>query len=597
MPRNLKFVQTTAALALFALVGSAHAATFTVTDTADAADEVINGSCKDNSNRCTLRAAIQEANANADLDTITLPAGTFTLSIANAGEDLAATGDLDIRFGNLTITGAGARNTILDGAGLDRVLDIDPAGNGITVTISGVTLRNGSVTGSAGGGIRNIANLTLADCVVSGNATDSNGGGIFNSGILVIDRCTLNANTATGDGGALQNTGTATLTNVTLSGNTADGTGAGVSNAAGIATLAHVTIASNAATTNGGGINNTATTSLKGVLLSGNTPANCSGGVTSNGHNLESGASCGLGTPGDIYNVSASLGAFADHGGPTDTIDLLTGSPAIDAADNAACPATDQRGVVRPVDGNGDTTAVCDIGAYEATEPVDLAVSIADGADCVEEGDALRYTLGVSNLGAGNASSVVATATLPPGVGLVAVPAGCAVNSLTVSCAVGSLAAGASAAFTIDATADDVQLIANTATVTAAEADGNTANNSATDETRVNCDCFIATAAHGSPLAADVETLRVFRDRYLMTNAAGRAFVKWYYRASPPAADFIRHHEWARAVARAALTPVTAVARILTPARRSPPAAAILIALHHSNVELRAVNQTRRAPK
>lgn len=577
MPRNLKVVQTAAVLTLCVLAALVQAATFTVNDTGDTIDNNIgNGTCADSANRCTLRAAIQEANALAGTDTINLPAGTFTLSISGAGEEVAATGDLDVT-GSLTITGAGARSTILDGGALDRVLDVDPAVTGITVSISSLAIRNGSVTGSPGGGVRNAApSLTLTDCVLSGSSTSVNGGGISNSGTLVINRCTINGNSAGGDGAGLQNTGTATLTNVTLTGNTGTGTtskGGGLSNGAGTATLTHVTIANNSAasspSTNGGGINNTGTTSLKGVLLSGNTPANCAGGVTSNGHNLDSSNTCAFAATGDLSNTSASLGTFGDHGGPMDTYDLLAGSAAIDAADNGACPATDQRGIVRPVDGNADASAICDIGAYEATEPADLAVSVSDGTDCVDEDDALAYSIVVTNNGPGAASNVTLTNVLRDGTGFVSASAPCTFANNTLTCAIGTLAANASVAFTLNARADTVQLITSTATITASEADSNAANNTAEDSTRVNCDCAIATAAHGSPLAADVETLRVFRDRYLMTNAAGRAFVKWYYRSSPPVADFIRRHDWARAATQVALAPMTAFAKWLT--RATPP--------------------------
>ena len=68
--------------------------------------------------------------------------------------------------------------------------------------------------------------------------------------------------------------------------------------------------------------------------------------------------------------------------------------------------------------------------------------------------------------------------------------------------------------------------------------------------------CFIATAAWGSGLAPEVLTLREFRDRYLLTNGPGQAFVEWYYRVSPPAAAFIAEHESLKTAVRWGLTPV-----------------------------------------
>lgn len=72
---------------------------------------------------CTLRAAVEEANALAGDDEIELPAGTYVLSLAGTGEEFAATGDLDVRE-NLTVRGAGAGVTILDGNDTDRVFDL-----------------------------------------------------------------------------------------------------------------------------------------------------------------------------------------------------------------------------------------------------------------------------------------------------------------------------------------------------------------------------------------------------------------------------------------------------------------------------------------
>jgi hypothetical protein len=76
-----------------------------------------------------------------------------------------------------------------------------------------------------------------------------------------------------------------------------------------------------------------------------------------------------------------------------------------------------------------------------------------------------------------------------------------------------------------------------------------------------NGPCFIATAAYGSDMAADVKLLREFRDRHLLTNAVGRAFVSVYTRYSPPVAEFIAGSEPLKAVVRAGLAPVVFAVR------------------------------------
>jgi hypothetical protein len=96
---------------------------------------------------------------------------------------------------------------------------------------------------------------------------------------------------------------------------------------------------------------------------------NCRPGVVSDGFNVEDKLSCRFTHIGDRQNVDPRLGPLADNGGPTQTVPLLYGSPAIDTADVTVCPATDQRGITRLSDGNGDGNPRCDIGAYEAATP------------------------------------------------------------------------------------------------------------------------------------------------------------------------------------------------------------------------------------
>jgi hypothetical protein len=91
--------------------------------------------------------------------------------------------------------------------------------------------------------------------------------------------------------------------------------------------------------------------------------------VASQGNNISNDSTCSLTGPGDRNNIDPRLGPLANNGGQTDTHALLADSPAVDAGSNTGCPATDQRGVARPIDGTGRGVAICDIGAVEYQPP------------------------------------------------------------------------------------------------------------------------------------------------------------------------------------------------------------------------------------
>jgi len=74
--------------------------------------------------------------------------------------------------------------------------------------------------------------------------------------------------------------------------------------------------------------------------------------------------------------------------------------------------------------------------------------------------------------------------------------------------------------------------------------------------------CFIATAAYGTPMAKEVEILREFRDKYLMTNPVGKALVEFYYWMSPPIAEFITQHPSLKPIVRVGLLPVVAMSTV-----------------------------------
>ena len=178
------------------------ATTFNVDSTADEVDVTPgDGACATAGGACTLRAAVQEANATAGLDTVALPAGVYFLTIAGT-DNTADAGDLDITD-PLTITGAGARSTIIDGNAIDRVFHSPTTDD---LTMSGVTVRNGSIDGAGGGFEKGNGKLTLTDVTVTGNAATGNGGGISTAGgQITLTSVTLANNTAANGGASCLN--------------------------------------------------------------------------------------------------------------------------------------------------------------------------------------------------------------------------------------------------------------------------------------------------------------------------------------------------------------------------------------------------------
>ena len=331
-------------------------------------------------NECTLREAIISANTNPlaptsgcvagdpGADTITFANNnTYTLAIAGGGE---TAGDLDITE-ELTITGNGQANTILDGNQLDRVLDIH---NEATVTIEQLTIQNGS-TGGDGGGIRNGTSqasggsLTLRAVTLTGNTAtggSSDGGGLYSSTrgqTLTIENSTVSGNMAGREGGGVKSTArrsTVRLTNSTVSGNTAE-IGGGVYSYANnsVAALVRSLVVGNTAPMSGAEVYHIRDEDDDVLTVDANNVLG-HGGLTRGQafHGFNPGAS-DVDATSDGQNIALSDildPTLADNGGPTLTHALVANSPAID---RVACGLTeDQRGYLRD-DG------LCDSGAFE----------------------------------------------------------------------------------------------------------------------------------------------------------------------------------------------------------------------------------------
>ena len=226
-----------------------------------------------------------------------------------------------------------------------------------------------------GGGLYNNSYYdSWGDTYSRNNATTEWGGGIYTDDVFSLENSTITGNGATdptnGWGGGVYNGSGEwmTLVNDTIQGNWAN-QGGGVYNEASDSdvTATNLTIAGNRAlaTNGGGGWYNTGTsTPISGSIFADNAPDQCNADApgdvaVSGGHNLDVGTTCAFTTIGDISNAgTAQLSPLADNGGPTWTMAIPATSLA-NNADGGSCPATDQRGVARPLG------AGCDIGAYE----------------------------------------------------------------------------------------------------------------------------------------------------------------------------------------------------------------------------------------
>lgn len=273
-----------------------------------------------------------------------------------------------------------------------------------TTTVLTRTIVSGNHTegyGSPAGGVMVVFGTgSLTDSTIADNWTEGDtagGGGIvvlWNWFDATFVNSTVSGNSTLGDNSQAAGIavgGNAFLYNSTVSGNSTYGVNnvggfndSGALSVTGNITLINSTLVDNVSMNGGFAVNlanpDTTVLTMKNTLLAntdGSTPL-CDATIdaASGTHNLASDASCGSDTliGGAPVTVAAlALAPLADNGGPTMTHALLGGSAAIDAGDEATCDATpigdlDQRGQTRPLDGNGDSNAICDVGAYEAED-------------------------------------------------------------------------------------------------------------------------------------------------------------------------------------------------------------------------------------
>jgi CSLREA domain-containing protein len=324
--------------------------------------------------------------------------------------DPTGSGGYTVNLWSVTITGGHA--TGANGGGVRN--------RAASVTLYGCVISGNSADQDGGGIYNGSGALSVESSTISENSTESDGGGIScPSGALNVESSTISGNSADQDGGGIYNGSRAlSVANSTISGNSACDDGGGIYCPSGALNVESSTISGNSAERDGGGtyadhlnldnstISGNSTEILgggiyvhsldadnstisenssmwgggifgmyPGIIWLRNTivAMNLSGGdcvwdlssVASFGHNLDSDNTCRLLAESDLPLTDPRLGPLQDNGGPTLTHALLFGSPAIDSGDSSDCPATDQRGFTRPMDGDGDGTATCDIGAFE----------------------------------------------------------------------------------------------------------------------------------------------------------------------------------------------------------------------------------------
>jgi hypothetical protein len=382
----------------------------------------------------SLREAVTAANNTAGIDTIVLPGGSYGLTRTGGSEDHNVTGDLDVRD-SVVISGAGASTTTISAGNLSGVFHVISG----TLTMSGVTIRDGAASNGAGVMVNNGASLVLSQSVVRNNAATEGGGGVglltsgasisldrvqvlnntaqYGGGVYIYDGSltatdtTVDGNTTTQwAGGIYIEHGTGVLNRVTSSNNSAGLEGGGIMLEGGAATLSitNATVSGNGSAVGGGGIyvwsgaltvsastiaNNDApsgagiylrvggSASLSSTIVAGNTGSgNANQALTSLGYNLDSGNTLGLNQASDLVNTDPLLAPLADNGGFTPTHALSGTSPALDRGDPGA-PAIDQRGTAR--------SGTPDIGAFEYIAPnVAPIVASSGGTAGYTENDA-----------------------------------------------------------------------------------------------------------------------------------------------------------------------------------------------------------------
>ena len=307
--------------------------------------------------------------------------GTLTLEDCELSHSWVAFGGGGGIFntGNVTMTNCVVSHNFMDMGGAAGILNRGT----MTITNSIISGNHAGIFSFSGGcaALCNSGSVTVTNSIFNGNSVMGSAGAISNSGTMTVTNSTFSGNLAVaGRGGAIYNSGDLTVGNSTFYNNRVDpddmgdAHGGGIYNSkSGTLLVRSSTFSGNRADDGGGGIDNAGTMRLSNTILANSVwGGDCSnsGTILTNIRNLVEDGTCAPSLTGD-----PKLGALADNGGPTQTLAVLAGSPAIDAGSDAICPDTDQRGMPRP------QGIRCDIGAYETGKVVIFrSAGIYDGS-------------------------------------------------------------------------------------------------------------------------------------------------------------------------------------------------------------------------
>ena len=373
---------------------AAQAATFTADPSAvdDVDANPGDGNCLTASGKCSLRAAVMEANASSGQDTIIVPAGTYTLSLTGINEENAATGDLDITD-SVTITGADRDTTIIDGNASDRVFQIMGSAS---VTLANLTIQNGFVDGdinvsasgiTGGGGIYNNGILRIDNCkiqqnmVINGADRGAGGGGLQTTGVAgtgpntvktIVVSSIFSNNSAPLGGGMRNFFGRMDIDLTEVDNNTATLSGGGVQNADGGMAITRSTIRNNTAQQTGGGVDNLAALDIGQSSIYGNLtlgvktgPVVTAGGAGGGIYNGAAGALNVFNTTVSGNNAVKAGGGIYNHKEVTATNSTIYDNTVID-----------ENGVPIP---NGTEVFACGTGTTENAATCNSQITDANG--------------------------------------------------------------------------------------------------------------------------------------------------------------------------------------------------------------------------